>query len=475
MIADVLPTLLPSFSGTTLPDWLQARLQAGLGGVCLFAPNIESLAQLRTLTDAIYAANPHAIVAIDEEGGDVTRLFARQGSPSPGNAVLGRIDDLDTTAYAARQIGAHLRRTGVAVNFAPSVDINSNPDNPVIGVRSFGDTAERVSRHGAAWIAGLQSTGVAATAKHFPGHGDTALDSHLALPVIDRSLAELHQRELIPFTAAIEAGVRLVMTSHILLPQLDPDHPATMSPRILDGLLRRELGFAGVLVSDALDMAGAHTRGGLGETAVRALAAGCDLLCLGTNTSDADLSAIEYAVGVGAVPAGRIDEAADRVLALADHLSAQRAAVPEPLQPDDAWPGGYAQLTRSFDVQPTATAWRDRKPEASVTVVRLEARPNSAAGPTPWGPARTDSEIVVSDHRPLPPDPIPGEAVLVVGQDLHRHPFARAAVDRLRVEHPHILVVDMGWPAPDRRYADVATFGASALMGRALRAFLRLD
>ena len=238
MSTDVLPTLLPGFAGTTLPDWLKARLGAGLGGVCLFAANIESRDQLRTLTDAIYAANPRAIIAIDEEGGDVTRLFAREGSASPGNAVLGRIDDLDATAYAAHQIGAHLRRTGVNLNFAPSVDINSNPDNPVIGVRSFGDTPTVWSAHGAAWITGLQSTGVAATAKHFPGHGDTALDSHLALPVIDRSLAELRERELVPFAAAIEAGVRVVMTSHILLPQLDADYPATMSGTILGGLLR---------------------------------------------------------------------------------------------------------------------------------------------------------------------------------------------------------------------------------------------
>ncbi len=309
----MLPTLLPGFAGTTLPDWLAARLRAGLGGVCLFASNLESLDQLRTLTDAIYAENPQALIAIDEEGGDVTRLFAREGSPSPGNAVLGRLDDLDTTAYAAREIGLLLRQTGVNVNFAPSVDINSNPDNPVIGVRSFGDTAEGVARHGAAWIRGLQSTGVAATAKHFPGHGDTALDSHLALPVIDRSPAELRERELVPFAAAIEAGVRVVMTSHILLPQLDPDQPATMSRAILGDLLRTELGFAGVIVSDALDMAGAHTRGGLGETAARALAAGCDLLCLGTNNTDADLSAIEHAAR-DVAPAERIREATDRVL-----------------------------------------------------------------------------------------------------------------------------------------------------------------
>ena len=477
MMAGVLPTLLPGFVGTTLPDWLKARLRAGLGGVCLFATNIESLSQLRTLTDAIYAENPRAIVAIDEEGGDVTRLFARDGSPSPGNAVLGRIDDLDTTAYAARQIGIQLRQTGVRLNFAPSVDINSNPDNPVIGVRSFGDRADQVARHGAAWIRGLQSTGVAATAKHFPGHGDTALDSHHALPIIDRSPSELEQRELLPFAAAIEARVRAVMTSHILLPQLDAEQPATLSKSILDGLLRTELGFDGVIVSDALDMAGVQTRGGIGETAARSLAAGCDLLCLGTNNTDAELSAIEQAVAGGGVAPARIAEATDRVLALAEDLASE-ALPPELVEGPSTgsgriWAGGSDQLIRTFDVQPAIDTWRPRSP-AAVTLVRLQARRNMAAGPTPWGPPPTASEIVVTADHPLPPTPVLGEAVLVVGQDIHRHAFARAAVDRLRAEHGQVLVVDMGWPSPGREYADVATFGASPLLGRALLELLRL-
>ena len=199
--------------------------------------------------------------------------------------------------------------------------------------------------------------------------------------------------------------------------------------------------------------------------------AGCDLLCLGTNNTDADLSAIESAVGAATLGFGRVEEAAGRVRALADDLAVDPPVVPEP---DDAWPGGPDQLIRSFDVQPAAAAWRDGTRVRSVTVVRLEARPNSAAGPTPWGPPRTQSEIVVSGDRPLAAAPIPDGPILVVGQDIHRHAFARAAVDRLRAEHPDVLVVDMGWPSPDRHYADVATFGASALIGRALLNFLRL-
>jgi beta-N-acetylhexosaminidase len=169
----LLETLLPGFAGTVLPSWLRERLRAGLGGVCLFAENISSPTQLRALTDSIMAANPYAIIAVDEEAGDVTRLFAATGAPFPGNAVLGRLDDVDTTRDTAAAIGWSLREAGCTVNFAPCVDVNSRSDNPVIGVRSFGSDADLVARHGAAWVAGLQSTGVAATAKHFPGHGDT--------------------------------------------------------------------------------------------------------------------------------------------------------------------------------------------------------------------------------------------------------------------------------------------------------------
>jgi beta-N-acetylhexosaminidase len=489
--SSVLSTLLPGFEGTTLPPWLAARLRSGLGGVCLFAGNITSLAQLRDLTDAIYAANPRAVVAVDEEGGDVTRLFARAGSPYPGNALLGRIDDVNVTRMVANDVGWQLRRVGCNVDFAPSVDVNSNAANPVIGVRSFGAASEHVAAHSAEWVTGLQSTGVAASAKHFPGHGDTAQDSHVALPVIDRSPDELRQRELVPFIAAIQAGTHLVMTSHIMLPQLDAENPATLSPAILTGLLREELGFGGVVVSDALDMAGAASPGGMPETAVRALRAGCDLLCLGTDNADLDLMAIEEAVGAaiaeGRLDPGRVDQAAGRVLALADELAALRPPVSHPSELVQAaiWPENDRELIAAFDVQPTAQTWQGFADPFSV--VRLEARPNIAAGLVPWGPFAAVAEEPDTPHSAAfaahPQFEVTGEdstlppasadtPVLVLGRDIHRHAFARAVVDRLRAAHASLLVVDMGWPSEDRRYADVATFGASRLVGRAVLSYL---
>jgi beta-N-acetylhexosaminidase len=493
----MLSTLLPGFAGTALPVWLRDRLRAGLGGVCLFAQNISSSGQLGSLTDEIIDANPYAIIAIDEEGGDVTRLFAATGAPFPGNAVLGRLDDLDTTRDTAAAIGWSLRRAGCTVNFAPCVDVNSRSDNPVIGVRSFGSDAERVARHGRAWVAGLQSTGVAASAKHFPGHGDTAQDSHVSLPLVNRSLDELRSRELLPFAAAIEAGCRLVMTSHVRVPQLDPKRPATMSRTVLQDLLRGELRFAGVIVSDALDMAGASGSLGMARSAVAAMRAGCDLLCLGTENTDTQLADIERAMNSAisdrTLAARRVQEAGGRVRGLAAELTAARQAAGQPPRPAPVWPKGEAELVQTFDARPEASEWRVRA-SGRYTVVRLEVDPNLAVGPTPWGPFAAEvkqavaaeaaapaassfaaqSVWLISPERSALPSFQAEQPVLVIGRDIHQHRFAREAVDRLRSEHVDVLVVEMGWPSEDRRYADLATFGASLLMGRALLRWLAL-
>jgi beta-N-acetylhexosaminidase len=479
----VLTTLLPGFAGTELPMWLRDRLRAGLGGVCLFAQNISSPEQLRNLTEAIMAANPYAIIAMDEEGGDVTRLFAARGAPFPGNAVLGRLDDLDTTYQTAAAIGWSLRQAGCTVNFAPCVDVNSRSDNPVIGIRAFGSDAELVARHSRASVAGLQSTGIAATAKHFPGHGDTAQDSHVSLPVVNRSLDKLRRRELAPFAAAIEAGSRLIMTSHILLPQLDSDHPATMSRVVLNDLLRGELGFSGVVVSDALDMAGASGSLGMSGAAVAALRAGCDLLCLGTENTEDQLTGIERAVSSavaeGQLSSDRVREAGNRVRGLTEDLKAARQAAGEPPRVAPGWSSGEAELVGALDIQPGASQWRARA-GGQYAVVRLEADPNIAVGTTPWGPFAADVFApqrisVITPEQAALPSLRPEQPVLVVGRDIHQHQFGREAVDRLRSQHGDVLVVDMGWPSADRRYADVATFGSSRLMGRALLNWLAAE
>ena len=486
-------TLMPGFVGTELPAWLEERLRNGLGAVCLFGQNIVSPGQVRALTGAILAANPHAVIAIDEEGGDVTRLHFATGSPYPGNAILGRIDDVDYTEEVGRQVGWELRKAGCTITFAPDTDVNSNPDNPVIGVRSFGTDPARVGVHSAAWVRGLQSTGVVACPKHFPGHGDTALDSHLAMPVVDVPPATLHERELVPFRAAIGAGAKTVMTSHILLPQIDPEHPATLSAAVLGGLLRTELGFDGVIVSDALDMAGASGVLGIPGAAAAALAAGCDLLCLGTENTAEQLDWIEAAVlaavAAGALPPARLADAADRVHRLAEGTLAATLASPIPPSAQVATEPSFdtARISASFALNDRASAWLAAA-QGNFSVVRLDTGSNIAVGGAPWGPfaevdAHPDSDLAArwrarhlvsrgsadAAELLLPA----GTPVLVIGKDNHRHPFVRRLVDALRIERPDVLVVDMGWPSDDLAYADIATYGASRLAGLALLELLR--
>jgi len=467
MTADAV--LLPGFVGTTLPDWVAERLRGGLAGVCLYGDNVESDAQLRSLVWQIRQAKPDAIVAIDEEGGDVTRVHYADGSPYPGAALLGRIDDVEATAVVGRAVADVLGWIGADLNLAPVADVNSDPRNPVIGVRSFGSDPALVARHVAAFTRAHEAVGIATSVKHFPGHGDTAADSHLALPVVDVPLEVLRERDLPPFRAAIEAGARTVMTSHLLLPQIDPVNPATFSPRILGDLLRGELGFEGVVVTDALDMAGASDGIGIPAAAVRALAAGCDLLCLGTGGSAEQLDAIRDAVAdaieSGALAEDRLVDAAARVSALVESLRGPRTA---PVNGPNG-PNGPTidALMAAFAVAPGAA------PAPDAVIVVVQATANIAVGHSPWGPPGDLDGVAVrriAAGEPLPADLAADAPVVLVAKDVHRHPMVAALADVVRASRPGSIVVDMGWPSGP---VDVATYGGSAAVGIALVQWLR--
>ncbi|MEP7021197.1 MAG: beta-N-acetylhexosaminidase [Pseudonocardiales bacterium] len=271
--------LLLSFTGTTVPDELVPWLQRGLGAVILFAHNIPDRRQAADLVTELRKHAPDLLVGIDEEGGDVTRLDAADGSAYPGNAALGHVDDVTLTTEVGTAIGAELAALGINLTFAPVADVNTDPRNPVIGVRSFGGDPALVARHTRAAVLGIQRARVAACAKHFPGHGATSLDSHTDLPHVTGDLATIEARDLPPFVAAVDAGVRAIMTAHVVYDELD-DKPATVSRRILTGLLREKLGFDGVIITDALKMAAIRDTIGVAEGAVRSLAAGADLVCI---------------------------------------------------------------------------------------------------------------------------------------------------------------------------------------------------
>ncbi|MCS6995182.1 MAG: glycoside hydrolase family 3 protein [Anaerolineales bacterium] len=284
--------LLLAFEGKDAPsEEFRAALRAFRpAGVTLFRHlNIETPAQVRALTfqlqeEARALGLPRLLIAADQEGGQLMAI-GEGVTPLPGNMALGAARSEDLAFRAGQVLGRELAAMGINVNYAPSVDVNVNPRNPVIGVRSFGEDPLLVAQLGAAMVAGIQSQGVAATAKHFPGHGDTTGDSHHGLPSLPHSLERLRAVELPPFRAAIAAGVQLVMSAHLALPALDGENapPATLSPNILQTLLRRELGFEGVIVSDAMDMR-AIRQDRLGVEAVRAARAGVDLLLLTANS-----------------------------------------------------------------------------------------------------------------------------------------------------------------------------------------------
>ncbi len=472
-----LAVLMPGFEGTTLPDWVEERLRDGLAGVCLFATNVQSPDQVRTLTSAIYAANPHAVVTIDEEGGDVTRLYQASGSPFPGNALLGRLDDESLTAAVGGQVGRELADVGVGMTLAPDADVNSTALNPIIGTRSFGADASTVARHTAAWVRGVEAAGVAACAKHFPGHGSTVQDSHLDLPRIDVEMRTLKERELPPFAAAIAAGAQAIMSSHIVVPVLDADLPATFSRPILRDLLREGMGFTGVVVSDALDMAGASAGRGIPAAAVAALHGGCDLLCIGTaNTGeqmDAIAATIADAVAAGQVDAAELRAAAQRVANLGARLARARndQGVPREFQRGVVPGVTPALVARAFEVSDDARrACAQHRP---ITLVRIETAPSIAVGASPWGPFAVPgvragvTATPESNAAEVAGAVTAGSLAVVIGRDNHRHGVARPVVDALLVNHS-VVVVDMGWPDPDAGLADIATFGASRLAGEAL-------
>jgi beta-N-acetylhexosaminidase len=461
--------LLARFAGTEPPDWLRRWLDDGLGGVLLFAANITDRAQLRSLAAELRSHNPALLIAADEEGGIVTRVEARTGSSYPGNAALGAIDDTGLTRRVAASIGAMLARDGVNLDLAPSADLDSNPANPIIGVRSFGADPDRVAAHTVAFTEGIQSHRVAACAKHFPGHGRTDTDSHLTLPVVDASLSDLRARDLVPFQAAIGAGIRSIMTAHVVFSAVDPAAPATVSHRLLTGLLREELGFGGVIVTDALEMAAIGDGETSAQGAVRSLAAGADLLCLPGN-ADAQLLArrsLSDAIRDGTVPARRVAESAARVRALAQWAQASPASAAEPALGADAAgralivdaPGvplstppyvldAGGKMSSLLDDATASLLGVLRRRDPGVDGVRL-TEPEPSEGD---GAGDLDAIIERGGTRPL---------VLVV-RDAHRRPWQRQLLGRVLVRRPDAIVVGTG-TAHDRHLAPgryVGTLGA---------------
>lgn len=504
---DALTVLQPGFTGTSAPDWLLRRLGEGLTSVGLFGRNIASPDQLAALTAELRAEREDVLVAIDEEGGDVTRLEVRGGSSFPGNLALGAVDDTRLTHDVARELGRRLAECGVNLNWAPSADVNSNPANPVIGVRSFGADPQLVARHTAAYVEGLQSAGVAACAKHFPGHGDTAVDSHHDLPRIAADLRTLQERELVPFRAAITAGTKAVMSAHILLPALDGTRPATLSRDVLTGLLRAPvaeggLGFEGLIVTDGMEMRAISATYGIERGSVLAIAAGADAICVGGGLADEATvlrlrDALVRAVRDGELSKKRLADAAARVRALArwtrsagaaqGTLPGERGVAPAP-EAGLVAARRALRITRNGPYEPLS---------APAYVAAFTPVANIAVGDeTPWGVAAELGRLLPGTETGAYGDAGAAAAgtsgnagavaagtsarteeilraagerrIVAVVRDAHRHAWMTDALDALLDARPDTVVVEMGLPqAPPRGALHIATHGAARVCGRA--------
>jgi beta-N-acetylhexosaminidase len=457
--------LLPGFHGTTAPDWLLKRVADGLAGVVLFGRNVVDDVQVTALNAQLRGARADVVIGIDEEGGDVTRLDAGHGSEVPGNHALGAAGDLGLTRSVAASIGSRLAACGVSLNLAPSADLVLTLDDPVIGVRSFGSDPVAAGAHVAAFVEGMQAVGVAACAKHFPGHGASTVDSHAALPVLPRSVAELTAVEFVPFREAVRAGVRSIMTGHLVVPEWGSE-PATLNPLAVR-VLREELGFTGAVITDGLDMKAVG--GDLAEGSVRALAAGVDALCLGGEPLDDDgmqwlVDSIVAAVESGALPLARLEEAARRTAALGA----------PPMAVDGHDPAlGLLAARRAVEVRGSLRL------SGPPVVVDLGVEPSIAVGDVPWGlgpylvelmpgtsvvSSTSASEMSAAEIASL----AAGRPVVVVTREAHRHAWATSLVTSLVTIGLDLVHVETGVPGPDLgAVARVDTHGGSRVSLRA--------
>ena len=470
--------LIPPFPGTTAPRWVLNALSRGLAGVTLFGPNV--VGDTTALTATLRAAAPaEPVIAIDEEGGDVTRLAYASGSPYPGNAALGAVDDVSLTRAVYAAIGADLVRLGINTDLAPDADVLDLSGSAVVGTRSFGPDTALVARHVAAAVSGLQSAGIVACAKHFPGHGSTGDDSHLSLATISGTLAEIRTRDLPPFVAAIDAGSLALMPGHLRVPELTGSMPASLSPAAVSGLLRGELGFSGVVISDALEMKAASAVFGIPEAAVLAVIAGVDLLCLGRDTDEemyhAVRAALADAVTSGRLPGSRLEDAAARVASLRNQLASARGSGSSALGPD-VIDGQSIGAGDGIGLVAARRALRGSGPVPSALVdpliVEIEPEESVAAGRFTWGfepwaavkrvdPAAGDGAAAGSILAASA-----GRALVLAVRDARS---VVSLVDEVLAARPDAVIIEMGVPAwtPPQGTAYLATYGASRVCAQA--------
>lgn len=346
--------LIIGFDGHTAPKETLELVRRGVAGVILFARNVVSPEQVSELNRTLKAAAPGLLLSsVDQEGGRVARL-REPWTIWPPMRELGNLADEALAHEVGRTLGVELKACGFDVDYAPVLDVDTNPDNPVIGDRSFGRDPERVGRIGAAMITGLQALNVAACGKHFPGHGDTAQDSHLTLPRLPHGLDRLREIEMVPFRHAIAAGVASIMTAHVVFEALDPGVPATLSAKAIDGLLRGELGFEGVVISDDLEMRAVRDGFDMRDVVERSLLAGVDafLACKELELQHEVAEHVARAVSDGRVPRSRLEQAAARVDAMVNRYACSADSIDPYVAARSAGSPAHVAVSARFTASP---------------------------------------------------------------------------------------------------------------------------
>ena len=457
----ILSTFSPGFGGTSIPEWIKPWLDNGLGSITLFGSNTPTLESTHQLIQELRSYNEDLVIAIDEEGGDVTRLFVREGSRYPTPALLGKCDDEELTYSSYRSLGTLLRELGVNLSYAPVADVVAVHNNPIVGVRSFGTTADLVSRQVVQAVAGLQDSGVGACIKHFPGHGAVVEDSHHSLPRIKMSKADYEAGHVSPFRNAIARGVSAVMVGHLVVDELDAHKPASLSSKVQGEYLRGSLGFKGLIVTDALDMGALGGVPRIHESALQALLAGSNLLCFSGLGDQSQIVEASFVRIKDALKSGEIKS---------DYL----AGIASPVRDFNSKISVSAEAKSEVDFDNLALGMHKsgsvniKSPD--INLIEIGTKPTIAAGDVSWGihrelrAAGVKFEIHASDSESA----LKSEKQLVVAfRDAYRDSQLLATLQNLQKRKPDAIFIDMGWPTLEFNPKNlIRSYGSSAIVSR---------
>lgn len=462
----ILSTFSPGFGGAVVPEWIKPWLDNGLGSVTLFASNTPNFEATATLISELRSYNSDVLVAIDEEGGDVTRLFVREGSRYPTPALLGQCDDEELTFQSYHSMGTVLRQLGIDITYAPVADVVAFENNPIVGVRSFGMSTDVVTRHVAQAIKGLQDAGIGACVKHFPGHGAVLEDSHHDLPRIKLSLADYETQHILPFKNAIDNGVAAVMIGHLIAEALDPELPASLSPKVIGQYLRGTLGFKGLVVTDALDMGAIGGPTMIHDSGFKALLAGADLLCfsgMGDQSQfvSSSFDYIKSALENDKLSLTGLEESGQRI-------AQWRSKIPVRISKDESI--NFKDLIAGFEV----TGSVELEPGV-VNLVEIGTKPTIAAGDVSWGMHRELRAVgIACDIHASDAESLATKRLVVAFRDAYRDAPLLATLRRLYERYPDAIFIDMGWPTREFSPTNlIRAFGSSAVISQAVAARIR--